>query len=71
MAEALAEESQNSINWGLEGEPQTSEELEKHFFGLWVRMLFRGCLWGACHEFVPGERVPSEWWGSEMPIYIG
>ncbi|PMD38671.1 hypothetical protein L207DRAFT_544765 [Hyaloscypha variabilis F] len=71
MAKALAAESRNSSKRGLEGEHQTSEELERHFFGLWVRMLFRGCLWGACHEFVPGERVPSEWWGSEMPIYIG
>jgi hypothetical protein len=71
MAKALAEEIQNSSKRGQKGKHQTPEELEKEFFGQWVMMLFRGCLWGACHELVPGERVPSEWWESEMPIYIG
>jgi hypothetical protein len=50
---------------------QTPKELETFFFDAWVTMLFRGCCWGACHEFVPGERVPPEWWKSQMPIYIG
>jgi hypothetical protein len=49
----------------------SSEIVEKFCFDIWITMLFRACCWGACHEFVPGERVPSEWWTSEIPIYIG
>jgi hypothetical protein len=41
-------------------EPLTPEALETWYFDAWVTMLFRGCLGGACHKFVPGERVPSE-----------
>jgi hypothetical protein len=50
---------------------QTPQAVEKFYFDAWVTMLFRACCWGACHDFVPGERVPSEWWGSHLPIYIG
>jgi hypothetical protein len=27
--------------------------------------------WGACHFFVPGERVPIQFFGSQLPVYIG
>ena len=50
---------------------QTPEALDNPYFDAWVTMLFRACCWGACHEFVSGERVPSEWWESQLPIYIG
>ncbi|KAH8784486.1 hypothetical protein F5882DRAFT_378717 [Hyaloscypha sp. PMI_1271] len=54
----------------ISDENLTREMVETSCFDAWVTMLFRGCLWGACHDFLPGERVPSEWWGSKMPIYI-
>ncbi|TVY43401.1 hypothetical protein LOCC1_G004571 [Lachnellula occidentalis] len=44
---------------------------EQALFDIWVVMLFRACCWGACHFFVPGERVPSEYYGSQLPVYIG
>ncbi|TVY17056.1 hypothetical protein LARI1_G004501 [Lachnellula arida] len=47
------------------------EYYEKALFDTWVVMLFRACCWGACHFFVPGERVPSEYYGSQLPVYIG
>lgn len=40
-------------------------------FDTWVVMLFRACCWNACHFFVPGVRVPSEYYGSQLPVYIG
>lgn len=49
--------------WG----PQSEELL----FDMWVSLLFRACCWGACHVFVPGERVPSSYWDSRLPVYIG
>ncbi|TVY50192.1 hypothetical protein LCER1_G007534 [Lachnellula cervina] len=44
---------------------------EKALCDIWIVMLFRACCWGACHFFVPGERVPSEYYGSQLPVYIG
>ncbi|KAL5348447.1 hypothetical protein ACLOAV_006930 [Pseudogymnoascus australis] len=37
----------------------------------WVTMMLRALCWGACHFFVPGERVPIEYFGSQLPVYIG
>jgi hypothetical protein len=37
----------------------------------WVTMMFRAFCWGACHFFVPGERVPRAYFGSQLPVYIG
>lgn len=37
----------------------------------WVTMMLRAMCWGACHFFVPGERVPIEYFGSQLPVYIG
>jgi hypothetical protein len=44
---------------------------EELYFDSWVTILFRACCWGACHIFLPGERVPSEFWHSQLPVYIG
>ena len=57
--------------WDLPPQFKTTEALERLYFDAWVTLLFRACCWGACHDFVPGERVPSEWWESQFPIYIG
>ncbi|KAH8597676.1 hypothetical protein B0O99DRAFT_617935 [Bisporella sp. PMI_857] len=51
--------------------PLQSDELRRLYFDTWVVMLFRACCWGACHRFVPGERVPSQHYGSQLPVYIG
>ncbi|KAJ5377527.1 uncharacterized protein N7496_004936 [Penicillium cataractarum] len=37
----------------------------------WAAMMLRACCWGACHFFVPGERVPMAYYGSQLPVYIG
>jgi hypothetical protein len=37
----------------------------------WVTMMLRAMCWGACHFFVPGERVPIQYFGSQLPVYIG
>lgn len=37
----------------------------------WVTMMMRGFCWGAMHFFVPGERVPVEYFGSQLPVFIG
>jgi hypothetical protein len=37
----------------------------------WVVMMLRAFCWGACHFFVPGERVPIQYFGSQLPVYIG
>jgi hypothetical protein len=36
----------------------------------WVMMMFRAFCWGACHFFVPGEKVPRAYFGSQLPVYI-
>lgn len=37
----------------------------------WVTMMLRALCWGACHFFVLGERAPIEYFGSQVPVYIG
>jgi hypothetical protein len=37
----------------------------------WLTMVFRAFCWHWCHYLVPGYRVPSEYHGSQMPVYIG
>ena len=58
--------------------PQIVKEMEKTgFYGdqmivdAWVVMMLRGFCWGACHFLVPGERVPIQYFGSQLPVYIG
>lgn len=38
---------------------------------LWALMMLRALCWGACHFFVPGGRVPTAYYGSQLPVYIG
>ncbi|KAG4429452.1 hypothetical protein IFR05_015063 [Cadophora sp. M221] len=58
--------------------PQIVEEMRKTGFhdrqmivDAWVVMMMRAMCWGACHFFVPGERVPVQYFGSQLPVYIG
>ena len=38
----------------------------------WVTMIFRAFSWHHCHHLIPTKMVlPSEWRGSQMPVYIG
>ncbi|RDL40064.1 Uncharacterized protein BP5553_00043 [Venustampulla echinocandica] len=37
----------------------------------WLTMMLRGLCWGASHFFVRGERVPIQYFGSQLPVYIG
>lgn len=58
--------------------PKVIEEMRKTGFydrqmiiDAWVMMILRAMCWGACHFFVPGERVPIQYYGSQLPVYIG
>lgn len=58
--------------------PQIVEEMRKTGFhdrqmivDAWVVMMMRAFCWGACHFFVPGERIPIQYFGSQLPVYIG
>jgi hypothetical protein len=58
--------------------PKIVEEMKKTGFhdqqmivDAWVSMMLRAMCWGACHFFVPGERVPIQYFGSQLPVYIG
>ncbi|KAH7364089.1 hypothetical protein BKA65DRAFT_490389 [Rhexocercosporidium sp. MPI-PUGE-AT-0058] len=58
--------------------PQIVEEMRKTGFhdrqmivDAWIVMMMRAMCWGACHFFVPGERVPVQYFGSQLPVYIG
>lgn len=58
--------------------PKIVEEMKKTGFhnqqmivDAWVTMMLRAMCWGACHFFVPGERVPIQYFGSQLPVYIG
>jgi len=38
----------------------------------WITMIFRAFCWHHCHRLVPRKKIlPSEWFGSKMPVYIG
>ena len=44
----------------------------------WFTMIFRGFCWWRCHSMHPaehpsirGEVLPSRYWGSRLPVYIG
>jgi hypothetical protein len=58
--------------------PKIVEEMAKTGFvdrtdivDAWVTMMLWALLWGAGHFFVPGERVPIQYFGSQLPVYIG
>jgi hypothetical protein len=44
---------------------------EEEVVDVWVSMMLRAMCWGTCHFFVPGERVPLQYFGSQLPVYIG
>jgi hypothetical protein len=44
---------------------------EKLIVDCWFTMMLRAICWGASHFFVPGERVPIAYFGSQLPVYIG
>lgn len=37
----------------------------------WCTMMLRAFLWHRSHEMVQASRVPSQHWGSRLPVYIG
>ncbi|KAE9379665.1 hypothetical protein N431DRAFT_478620 [Stipitochalara longipes BDJ] len=38
----------------------------------WVTMIFRAFCWHHCHHLIASQTIlPSEWHGSQMPVYIG
>lgn len=44
----------------------------------WIVMMFRAFCWWRCHYMNPGEnliqdplRIPSRYWDSKLPVYIG
>lgn len=38
----------------------------------WVTMIFRAFCWHHCHHLITSQTIlPSEWHGSQMPVYIG
>jgi len=36
----------------------------------WAVMMLRAFCWGICHFFVPGERVPIRYYGSQLPVWL-
>lgn len=44
------------------------EELVKD---AWVTLIFRAFCWHRCHLLIEGNRVPSQYYGSRQPVYIG
>jgi hypothetical protein len=48
--------------------PTPEEEIEDR----WLAMMFRAFCWQRCHDLIEGvPPLPSEYWGSKMPVYIG
>ncbi|KAL8812958.1 MAG: hypothetical protein Q9223_007164 [Gallowayella weberi] len=37
----------------------------------WFTMMLRAFLWHRTHLMVDGNRVPSQHWGSRLPVYVG
>jgi hypothetical protein len=38
----------------------------------WIAMMIRAFCWQRCHHMIEGfEPLPSEYWNSKMPVYIG
>ena len=48
--------------------PISAEEVED----AWISMMLRAFCWQRCHHMMEGiEPLPSEYWDSKMPVYIG
>jgi hypothetical protein len=43
---------------------------EDFILDVWAIMWVRAFAWGLCHFFVPGERVPVAYYGSQLPVWI-
>ncbi|KFY27478.1 hypothetical protein V493_03462 [Pseudogymnoascus sp. VKM F-4281 (FW-2241)] len=43
---------------------------EKQVVDVWTVMMLRAFCWGICHFFVPGERVPIRYYGSQLPVWL-
>jgi hypothetical protein len=53
---------------GTEGRDLAPESIED----AWLSMIFRAFCWQRSHVTIEGvSPLPSEYWGSKMPVYIG
>ncbi|OBT66827.1 hypothetical protein VE03_04054 [Pseudogymnoascus sp. 23342-1-I1] len=43
---------------------------EEQVVDVWAVMMLRAFCWGICHFFVPGERVPIRYYGSQLPVWL-
>lgn len=43
---------------------------EEQITNVWTVMMLRAFAWGICHFFVPGERVPIRYYGSQLPVWL-
>jgi DNA-binding transcriptional regulator YbjK len=43
---------------------------EEQNIDMWTVMMLRAFCWGICHFFVPGERVPIGYYGSQLPVWL-
>jgi hypothetical protein len=41
------------------------------FLEMWAHMMIRGFCWQYCHTMVDEPTLPSEYWNSKMPVFIG
>ncbi|KAE9377491.1 hypothetical protein N431DRAFT_365287 [Stipitochalara longipes BDJ] len=78
MPQNLATDYKADVDGYFRQLPKIVEEMKKTGFhdqqmivDAWVTMILRAMCWGACHFFVPGERVPIQYFGSQLPVYIG
>jgi hypothetical protein len=48
------------------------ESISTEIEDAWVAMMLRAFCWQRCHHMIEGvEPLPSEYWTSKMPVYIG
>ena len=38
---------------------------------MWIVLMYRGLCWHQLHDLMPGKAIPSRYWDSKMPVYIG
>ena len=43
---------------------------EEQIVDVWTVMMLRAFCWGNSHFFVPGERVPIRYYGSQLPVWL-
>lgn len=51
----------------------TSKELgdELTLTSAWVLLIFRAMCWHRCHALISGKLIPTQFCGSQLPVYIG